>query len=153
MIELKDREIWFITGSQHLYGNETLKHVATNTHIIASALDENPALPVKVVDKGIVTTPDEIFKVCDASNHHDQCIGIILWMHTFSPAKMWIRGLSVLRKPILHLHTQYNAEIPWSDIDMDFMNENQSAHGGREFGFMVSRMKKQRKVVVGHWKN
>ncbi|WP_258098050.1 L-arabinose isomerase [Marinoscillum pacificum] len=152
MTDLKNFEIWFVTGSQHLYGEETLRNVARHSEEIAKALDASAHLPVQVKYKGVVTTPDEIFKVCEEVNNAPQCIGMVAWMHTFSPAKMWISGLQILRKPMAHFHTQYNDEIPWSDIDMDFMNENQSAHGGREFGFMVSRLRKNRKVIVGHWK-
>ena len=152
MTDLKNFEIWFVTGSQHLYGEETLRNVARHSEEIAKALDASAHLPVQVKYKGVVTTPDEIFKVCEEVNNTPQCIGMVAWMHTFSPAKMWISGLQILRKPMAHFHTQYNDEIPWSDIDMDFMNENQSAHGGREFGFMVSRLRKNRKVIVGHWK-
>lgn len=152
MTQIRSYEVWFITGSQHLYGDETLKNVARHSEEIAKALDESVHVPVKVVHKSVVTTPDEVYSVCLQANVAENCIGLITWMHTFSPAKMWIRGLDVLNKPIAHLHTQYNAEIPWSEIDMDFMNENQSAHGGREFGFMVSRMRKNRKIIVGHWK-
>ena len=152
MTQIRSYEVWFITGSQHLYGDETLKNVARHSEEIAKALDESVHLPVKVVHKPIVTTPDEVYSVCLGANVAENCIGVITWMHTFSPAKMWIAGLGVLNKPIAHLHTQYNAEIPWIGIDMDFMNENQSAHGGREFGFMVSRMRKNRKIIVGHWK-
>ncbi len=153
MTALSNYEIWFITGSQHLYGDATLKNVARHSEEIAKALDASDNIPVKVKYHALVTTPDEIFNACEAANAAPNCIGVVLWMHTFSPAKMWIKGLQVLRKPIAHFHTQYNAEIPWSEIDMDFMNENQSAHGGREFGFMVSRMRKNRKVIVGHWKD
>ncbi|NVK85806.1 MAG: L-arabinose isomerase [Cytophagia bacterium] len=153
MNDLSQFEIWFVTGSQHLYGEETLRNVATHSEEIAQHLDAQSQIPVSVKYKGVVTTPSEIFKVCEEANHTTQCIGVMVWMHTFSPAKMWINGLQVLNKPLLHFHTQYNTEIPWDEIDMDFMNENQSAHGGREFGFMASRMKKSRKVVVGHWKD
>lgn len=153
MNDLSQFEIWFVTGSQHLYGEETLRNVATHSEEIAQHLDAQSQIPVSVKYKGVVTTPSEIFKVCEEANHATQCIGVMVWMHTFSPAKMWINGLQVLNKPLLHFHTQYNTEIPWDEIDMDFMNENQSAHGGREFGFMASRMKKSRKVVVGHWKD
>lgn len=153
MNDLSQFEIWFVTGSQHLYGEETLRNVASHSEEIARHLDAQSQIPVSVKYKGVVTTPSEIFGVCEAANHTTQCIGVMVWMHTFSPAKMWINGLQVLNKPLLHFHTQYNTEIPWHDIDMDFMNENQSAHGGREFGFMASRMKKRRKVVVGHWKD
>ena len=152
MTEIQSCEVWFITGSQHLYGDEVLKNVAKHAEVIAKALDASEYVPVKVVYKSVVTTPDEVYKLCEEANVAEKCIGVVTWMHTFSPAKMWVRGLGVLNKPIAHFHTQYNAEIPWSEIDMDFMNENQSAHGGREFGFMVSRMRKNRKVIVGHWK-
>ncbi len=151
MIDLKQYEIWFVTGSQHLYGEEVLKKVASHAEEIAKNLDGSPFLPVRVSYKSVVTTPDQIYQVCQQANVEKQCIGLVVWMHTFSPAKMWIKGLSALQKPLAHFHTQFNTEIPWSDIDMDFMNENQSAHGGREFGFMTSRLRKNRKVIVGHW--
>ena len=141
MTDLKQLELWFVTGSQHLYGEETLRQVASHSETIASALNAADQIPVQVVFKPVVTTPDEIFKLCQDANNAKSCIGIIAWMHTFSPAKMWIGGLKILQKPLLHLHTQFNRDIPWNDIDMDFMNLNQSAHGDREFGFMVSRMR------------
>ncbi len=150
MIDLRQYEVWFVTGSQHLYGPETLEKVAEHSREIAQALDQS-GLPVRVVFKPVVTTPDAIYNVCLEANAAKNCIGLIAWMHTFSPAKMWIAGLSALRKPFLHLHTQYNRDIPWSTIDMDFMNLNQAAHGDREFGFIGSRMRLNRKVVVGHW--
>ncbi|HEX2532152.1 MAG TPA: L-arabinose isomerase [Chitinophagaceae bacterium] len=153
MIDLKKWELWLVTGSQHLYGEETLKLVAEHARAIASGLDGAEALPVTVVCKPVVTTPDEIYRVCMEANTAPGCIGLIAWMHTFSPAKMWIGGLKILQKPLLHLHTQFNRDIPWKDIDMDFMNLNQSAHGDREFGFMLSRMRMERKVVVGHWQD
>ncbi|MRX46988.1 L-arabinose isomerase [Pedobacter puniceum] len=153
MIDLKKFELWFITGSQDLYGEETLKQVAQHSQIIAESLNKASAIPVRVVFKPTVKSPDEIFNICQQANVTDNCIGVIAWMHTFSPAKMWIGGLKVLQKPMLHLHTQFNRDIPWANIDMDFMNLNQSAHGDREFGFMVSRMRINRKVVVGHWKD
>jgi L-arabinose isomerase len=153
MIYLKAFEVWFITGSQHLYGEETLKLVAEHSQQIAKGLDSAPATPVRIVYKPVVKTPEEIYATLQEANTTENCIGIITWMHTFSPAKMWIRGLSILQKPLLHLHTQFNRDIPWSSIDMDFMNLNQSAHGDREFGFIVSRMRKNRKVVVGHWQD
>ncbi|MFP4091827.1 MAG: L-arabinose isomerase [Cyclobacteriaceae bacterium] len=152
MKTLDQYEIWFVTGSQHLYGEETLKNVAKHSEEIAAALGRSAAIPVKVVYQSVVTTPDQIYKVCTEANLAPNCIGLVVWMHTFSPAKMWIRGLKALQKPLAHLHTQYNTEIPWSEIDMDFMNENQSAHGDREFGFMTTRLRKNRKVIVGHWK-
>lgn len=151
MEDLKKLEVWFVTGSQHLYGEETLKQVAEHSMQIAKSIDKDPAIPVRVVFKPVVKSPEEIYQVCQEANTTTTCIGIIAWMHTFSPAKMWIGGLKVLQKPLLHLHTQFNRDIPWSSIDMDFMNLNQSAHGDREFGFMVSRMRLNRKVVVGHW--
>ncbi|WP_318311824.1 L-arabinose isomerase [Flagellimonas crocea] len=152
-MKISQKEIWFVTGSQHLYGPETLKQVASNSKAIVDGLNATGKLPVNLVFKPIVTTPDEITAVCREASNEPSCIGIITWMHTFSPAKMWIAGLKILSKPLCHLHTQFNAEIPWGSIDMDFMNLNQSAHGDREFGFMMSRMRKNRKVVVGHWKD
>jgi len=151
--DLKQFEVWFVTGSQHLYGEETLKQVAEHSKEIALALDKNPVMPVKVVFKPVLVTPDAIFNLCLEANSSSSCVGIVAWMHTFSPAKMWIRGLKILSKPLLHFHTQYNRDIPWSTIDMDFMNLNQSAHGGREFGFINTRMRLNRKVVVGHWQD
>jgi L-arabinose isomerase len=153
MIDLKTFEVWFITGSQNLYGEETLKKVAEHSQEIAKGIDAAANIPVRVVYKPVVKSTDEIYNTLQQANIAENCIGVIAWMHTFSPAKMWIRGLSILKKPMLHLHTQYNRDIPWSSIDMDFMNLNQSAHGDREFGFMVSRMRINRKVVVGHWQD
>lgn len=153
MLDLKKLEVWFVTGSQHLYGDETLRQVAEHAQTIARALNTSEKIPVEVVFKPVVKTPDEIYQLCQAANTHANCIGIVAWMHTFSPAKMWIRALQSLQKPMCHLHTQFNRDIPWSDIDMDFMNLNQSAHGDREFGFMVSRLRLNRKVVVGHWQD
>ena len=149
----KPMEVWFVVGSQHLYGPEALAQVADNGRFIANALDNSGKLPVKVVFKPIVTTPEEVYNVCQEANSAKNCIGLICWMHTFSPAKMWIAGLQVLQKPLLQLHTQFNAEIPWSTIDMDFMNLNQTAHGGREFGFIGARLRLARKIVVGHWQD
>jgi L-arabinose isomerase len=153
MTDLKQLEVWFVTGSQHLYGEETLKQVAAHSTEIAAALDKSSKIPVRVVFKPTVKSTEEVYALCAEANAAKSCIGIIAWMHTFSPAKMWIGGLKILQKPLLHLHTQFNRDIPWSDIDMDFMNLNQSAHGDREFGFMVSRMRLNRKVVVGHWQD
>ncbi len=150
---LKQFEAWFITGSQHLYGEETLRQVAEHSQQIAKALNESSQIPVKIVFKPTVKTHEEIYAICQEANTADNCIGVIAWMHTFSPAKMWIGGLKVLQKPLLHLHTQFNRDIPWSTMDMDFMNLNQSAHGDREFGFIVSRMRINRKVVAGHWED
>lgn len=152
-MDLKKFEVWFVTGSQHLYGEETLKQVAEHSKIIAKALNDATQMPVKVVFKPTVKTPDEIYHICIEANTSRDCIGIIAWMHTFSPAKMWIGGLKALQKPIVHLHTQFNRDIPWGQIDMDFMNLNQSAHGDREFGFIMSRMRLDRKVVTGHWQD
>ena len=148
-----DKKVWFVTGSQHLYGPQVLQSVAQNSGEIVAGLNQAEAISVPLVDKGIVTTPDEILAVCRQANNDNDCIGLILWMHTFSPAKMWIAGLSQLNKPFLHLHTQFNAALPWDEIDMDFMNLNQSAHGCREFGFIGTRLNIDRKVVVGHWQN
>ena len=151
MIDLKQYEVWFVTGSQHLYGPKTLETVAEHSREIATALGASAHMPVQVVFKPVLTTPDAIRELCLEANSTKNCVGLVTWMHTFSPAKMWIAGLSLLKKPFLHLHTQYGREIPWSTIDMDFMNLNQSAHGDREFGFIGSRMRLNRKVVVGHW--
>ncbi|MDH4089750.1 MAG: L-arabinose isomerase [Cyclobacteriaceae bacterium] len=153
MISLKNLEVWFITGSQSLYGDETLQQVALNAQQIAKALDASAGTLVKIVFKPVLKSPEEIHALCQEANSTKTCIGLIAWMHTFSPAKMWIGGLKILQKPLLHLHTQFNRDIPWKDIDMDFMNLNQSAHGDREFGFMMTRMRLNRKVVVGHWQD
>ncbi|MGA9191045.1 MAG: L-arabinose isomerase [Anaerolineales bacterium] len=151
MMDLGSYEVWFITGSQHLYGPETLESVALHSKEMAAYLDTSDHLPVQVKFKPVLTTPDAIRRLVLEANSAEDCVGLIAWMHTFSPAKMWIAGLNLLKKPFLHLHTQYNREIPWSEIDMNFMNLNQSAHGDREFGFIGSRMRLNRKVVVGHW--
>src|SRR5512133_2657166 len=153
MIDLKKYEIWFVTGSQSLYGPETLQQVAEHSQEMARALDQSKNIPVRVVFKPVLTNPDAIRELCLEANSARDCVGLVTWMHTFSPAKMWIAGLSALKKPFLHLHTQYNREIPWSDIDMDFMNLNQSAHGDREYGFIGSRLRLNRKVVVGYWQD
>jgi L-arabinose isomerase len=152
-LTLEQYELWFVTGSQHLYGEETLKQVAEHSKEIASTFDKSDQIPVKVVFKPVLTSPDSIYRLCLDVNNAENVVGIIAWMHTFSPAKMWIGGLKVLQKPMVHLHTQFNRDIPWSNIDMDFMNLNQSAHGGREFGFINSRMRLNRKVIVGHWQD
>ncbi len=152
MKHFKNLEVWFVTGSQHLYGEETLKQVAAHAEEIALFLNHADPIPVHVIFKPTVKSSEEVSAVCEAANASENCIGIITWMHTFSPAKMWINGLKRLSKPLLHLHTQYNRDIPWHNIDMDFMNLNQSAHGDREFGFIMTRMHIRRKVVVGHWK-
>jgi len=153
MLSLKNFEVWFITGSQDLYGPETLAQAAAHAKEIAAYLSDHQQIPVSIIYKPIVKNSEEIFKTITEANTDENCIGIIAWMHTFSPAKMWIRGLSILKKPLLHLHTQYNRDIPWNSIDMDFMNLNQSAHGDREFGFIVSRMRINRKVVTGFWQD
>ena len=146
-------EVWFLTGSQHLYGEETLKKVDRHAATIARALNDSSSIPASIIFKPVVKTPEEILKACSEANNSANCIGIISWMHTFSPAKMWINGLKILQKPLLHLHTQFNRDIPWNEIDMDFMNLNQSAHGDREFGFILSRLRINRKVVTGHWED
>jgi L-arabinose isomerase len=147
------QEIWFVTGSQHLYGPETLRQVAADSSEIAAALDASPEISAKIIFKPVLTTPESITELCTAANNSVSCIGLITWMHTFSPAKMWIRGLSILNKPLLHFHTQLNRDIPWESIDMNFMNLNQSAHGDREFGFINARMRLNRKIVVGHYQD
>jgi L-arabinose isomerase len=152
MTPMKEFEVWFVTGSQHLYGPETLKQVAADSLEIAKALSASPAIPCKVVFKPVLVSPDSVTELASAANTTPACIGLIIWCHTFSPSKMWINGLKQLRKPVAHLHTQYNRDIPWSTIDMDFMNLNQAAHGDREHGFIWSRLRLNRKVVVGYWK-
>ena len=153
MINLKTLEVWFITGSQDLYGAETLHQVAEHSKTIAAYLNEHELIPVTVIYKPTVKSTEEVTAVMLDANNAANCIGVMTWMHTFSPAKMWINGLKILNKPLLHFHTQFNRDIPWSTIDMDFMNLNQSAHGDREFGFMMTRMRINRKVVVGHWQD
>ena len=148
-----DMSIWMVAGSQHLYGEETLNQVRSHTEEIANYLSDQDVIPANIEYKGILTRPEEITDFCTKASADPSCGGVILWMHTFSPSKMWINGFNVLTKPVCHLHTQYNRDIPWGDIDMDFMNLNQSAHGGREHGFINSRMKLNRKVVVGFWKD
>ena len=144
------REVWFLTGSQALYGEQTLRQVAEQSRRIADELGASADVPVRVVWKPVVTTPDAIRRTCLDATTDDACIGVVAWMHTFSPAKMWIGGLDALRKPLLHLHTQADAALPWSEIDMDFMNLNQAAHGDREFGHLQTRMRIDRKTVAGH---
>jgi len=146
-------ELWFVTGSQHLYGEKTLRQVAEDSMGIAAALDSTKSIPARIVFKPVLTNSDAITAICLEANNSPQCAGLIAWMHTFSPAKMWISGLKKLSKPLLHFHTQFNRDIPWSDIDMDFMNLNQAAHGDREFGYICSRLRLDRKVVVGHWQD
>lgn len=153
VINITKDEVWFVTGSQHLYGEATLKKVEQHSQEMVEWLHRSGKLPVKLVFKPVVTTPDGITAICREANNAADCIGLVTWMHTFSPAKMWIAGLSALHKPFLHLHTQFNRDLPWSEIDMDFMNLNQSAHGDREFGFIGSRLRLERKVVVGFWQD
>src|SRR5438128_756401 len=153
MIDLANLEVWFVTGSQHLYGQEVLKTVEEHSGVIARCLCDSSSIPVKVVAKPVMTSGESIHQLCLDANNSRQCIGFVTWMHTFSPARMWIAGLRLLNKPYLHLHTQFNEELPWSTIDMDFMNLNQSAHGDREFGFIGARMRLDRKVVVGSWRD
>jgi L-arabinose isomerase len=144
-------EAWFLCGSQHMYGEEQLRCVEEHAARIAAALDEAAEIPVRVVGKPVATTPDSIRQVLIEAGSAAECVGVIVWMHTFSPAKMWIAGLGALSKPLLHLHTQFNRDLPWAEIDMNFMNLNQAAHGDREFAFMETRMGIARKTVVGHW--
>jgi L-arabinose isomerase len=153
MSDLKALEAWFVTGSQHLYGPETLREVAEHSRQIAAEFSHSSEIPVTVALKPVLTTPDAIRDLCAEASASRNCIGIIAWMHTFSPAKMWLGGLRSLSKPLAHLHTQYNRDLPWNSIDMDFMNLNQSAHGDREFGFLATRLGLNRKVIVGHWKD
>jgi L-arabinose isomerase len=151
MLTLAQPKIWFVTGSQNLYGDETLRLVASHSREIVAGLNAVAAVPLEVVCQETAITPEKVREICLEASRDPDCAGLILWMHTFSPAKMWIGGLQALRKPFLHLHTQYNRELPWSTIDMDFMNLNQAAHGDREAGFMHTRLRLNRKVVVGHW--
>src|SRR6478672_351175 len=146
-------EVWFLTGSQHLYGEEVLKQVAAQSQEIANQLNASSAVPVRIVWKPVLTDSDAIRRAALEANADDSVIGVIAWMHTFSPAKMWIAGLTALTKPLLHLHTQANVELPWSTIDFDFMNLNQAAHGDREFGYIATRLGASRKTVVGHASN
>jgi L-arabinose isomerase len=151
MKELQNLKIWFLTGTQYLYGEKTLRQISQNAQWVVEGLNKSKAIPLEIVFKPILKTQEEITQICSDASSDYTCIGLIAWMHTFSPSKMWINGLKKLHLPILHLHTQFNNEIPWSKIDMDFMNLNQSAHGDREFGHIVTRLKIKRKVVVGHW--
>ena len=150
---LGDREVWFVTGSQSLYGEDALRAVGDHANEIACALDEADPIPVRILAKPVVATAEAIREVLLAATADPACIGVIAWMHTFSPARMWISGLQALQKPLLHLHTQHNRDLPWAEIDMDFMNLNQSAHGDREFGFIESRLRLSRTTVVGHWQD
>jgi len=149
----RDLEAWFVTGSQHLYGEAALRIVDEHAREVAACLDATVSAPVRIVPKPVVTTPEGISGLLSDADVTDACVGVIAWMHTFSPAKMWIAGLTSLKKPLAHLHTQYNADLPWAEIDMDFMNLNQAAHGDREFAFIQSRMRRARKTIVGHWQD
>ncbi len=153
MKPLGEYEVWLVTGSQEMYGDETLRQVAANSKRMAAELDSSPVLPVRVVHRPVVTSSESIATTCRDANASDSCVGVILWMHTFSPARMWIAGLQAIRKPLLHLHTQFNRDLPWAEIDMDFMNLHQSAHGDREFGYLATRMQVARKTVAGHWED
>lgn len=153
MKSFKDFEFWFVTGSQHLYGPATLKRVAEDSKIIVDGLNDSGRLPCRLVLKDTVKTPNEITALFKEADYDDRCAGVITWMHTFSPSKMWINGLKDYKKPYLHFHTQCNREIPWDGIDMDFMNLNQSAHGDREHGFIGARLRMPRKIIVGYWED
>ncbi|MTW84421.1 L-arabinose isomerase [Virgibacillus dakarensis] len=153
MLTIKPYEFWFITGSQHLYGDDALKEVDDHSKVITENLNENGNLPFSITFKKVLTNANAIHSLMLEANRDEKCAGVITWMHTFSPAKMWIAGLKALQKPLMHLHTQFNRDIPWDKIDMDFMNLNQSAHGDREYGFIGTRLNIPRKVVVGHWEN
>jgi L-arabinose isomerase len=153
MKEMEKYELWFIAGSQNLYGEEVLQKVAEHSRSIAEYMDSSGKIAASIKWKPTVRSADEICALAQEANSNPECAGLIFWMHTFSPAKMWIGGLNILNKPFLHLHTQFNRDLPWNAIDMDFMNLNQSAHGGREFGYICARMNKARKVVVGFWQD
>ncbi|REE55330.1 L-arabinose isomerase [Paenibacillus taihuensis] len=153
MLNVKPYEFWFLTGSQHLYGPETLLEVEDHSKEMVAGLNSDSSISYKIVFKALLTTPEDIRNTLIQANSDEHCAGVITWMHTFSPSKMWIGGLSQLNKPHLHFASQYNREIPWNSIDMDFMNTNQAAHGDREHGFIGTRMGRSRKVVFGHWEN
>ena len=153
MKPLDQFEVWFLTGSQDLYGDETLRTVAADAERIVASLNVASAIPVRIVYRPVLKSPDSIVAGCREANATDACVGVIAWMHTFSPARMWIGGLLTLDKPLLHLHTQFNRDLPWGEIDMDFMNLHQAAHGDREFGFIATRLRVARKTVVGHWQD
>ncbi|CAM4044925.1 L-arabinose isomerase [Listeria booriae] len=152
MLKVAEKEFWFVVGSQHLYGEEALRSVKKDAEEMVTALNKSGRMPYPIVLKGLAVTADTITNIMKEANYQDKVAGVITWMHTFSPAKMWIRGTKLLQKPLLHLATQFNESIPWKTIDMDFMNLNQSAHGDREYGFINARLGKQNKIVVGHWK-
>ena len=151
MLKVKDYEFWFVAGSQFLYGEEQLANVARNAQDVVEKLNASGKLPYKVVCKGVMTTADGITQFMKDVNYHDEVAGVITWMHTFSPAKNWIRGTVLLQKPLLHLATQYLNEIPYAAIDFDYMNLNQSAHGDREYGYLNARLGINNKVVYGWW--
>ena len=153
MKALEQYEVWLVAGSQEMYGAEVLRHVEEHAREIAVSLDTEETVPTRILQKGVATSSEAILALLREANAATTCIGVVAWMHTFSPAKMWIAGLAGLRKPLLHLHTQFNRDLPWSEIDMDFMNLNQSAHGDREFGFIETRLRLRRKTVVGHWRD
>ena len=153
MLDLSKLELWFATGSQHLYGAEVLEKVQEHAQEMVRVLSQSDQIPARIVLKPVLASADSIVKLCLDANAHSQCIGLLLWMHTFSPARMWIAGVNTLRKPFAHLHTQYNRSLPWSTIDMDFMDLNQAAHGDREFGFLGARMGLNRKVIAGFWQD
>jgi len=153
MLLSRNYEFWFITGSQHLYGEKTLKQVKEDSENLVKGLNGKGGYPYTIRFKALLTTPEEISDLIKEANNDESCAGLIGWMHTFSPAKMWIKGLVRLQKPFVQLHTQFNRDIPWNDIDMDFMNLNQTAHGGREFGFINARLRVPRKIIVGHYED
>ncbi len=152
-LSFQQLEFWLLTGSQHLYGPAALEQVAADARKVVDALNDSGDLPHRLVFKPVLTTPEEITRICLEANSTPDCAGVIAWMHTFSPAKMWIAGLQALRKPLADLHTQFGRDIPWQSIDMDFMNLHQTAHGGREFGHLGARLRLPRKVLVGHWED
>ncbi|WP_088341457.1 L-arabinose isomerase [Robiginitalea sediminis] len=146
-------EIWWVTGSQHLYGPETLEKVKAHSETMVKQWNASGRFPFRIVFKGVLTHTEAITERCQQANATPSCVGLLAWMHTFSPSKMWMQGIRLLDKPLCHLHTQFHTEIPWGEIDMDFMNLNQAAHGDREFGYMLTHLNKARKTVVGHWED
>ncbi len=146
-------EVWFITGAQLLYGGDAVVQVDGHSKEMVDGLNQSGKLPIKIVYKGTANSSKEVSDLMSAANNDKKCVGVITWMHTFSPAKMWIHGMQTLKKPLLHLHTQYNRQIPWQTMDMDFMNLNQSAHGDREYAHILSRLRKNHKTVVGYWQD
>lgn len=151
MLTSQKKECWFVVGSQHLYGDEALKQVKADAQKITDALNESGLLPYPIILQELAVSADQITELMKEVNYRDEVIGVMTWMHTFSPAKMWIRGTSLLQKPLLHLVTQYYENIPWDTIDMDYMNLHQSAHGDREYGYINARLNKQNQIVAGHW--